>query len=184
MLLSDVSDNAFLIANSGINYYVNDGLSTNDTLTTALGSNLNSGKSPSQPMASIEAVLLAYDLNPGDVINVDAGNYLLTSNILITAADSGVHIRGASSPPIRLSIAEIHLETLVYSISRMPMELRWRTLKSEEQIYGIHAEYGADSDNLTVRNSRVVRQWTVWNFHGLGIRISQQRFCHHPRFLL
>ena len=57
-------------------YYVNDDTTTGDTITTATGAaRSNSGQSPSLPMPSIQAVLDAYTLGPGDVIVVDAGAY-------------------------------------------------------------------------------------------------------------
>ena len=45
-------------------------------------------------MASLAALLAAYDLDPGDTIHVDTGNYALAGNIVITAQDSGVTITG------------------------------------------------------------------------------------------
>jgi hypothetical protein len=41
--------------------------------------------------------LAAYDLNPGDTIHVDTGNYALAGNIVLTAQDSGVTITGPAS---------------------------------------------------------------------------------------
>lgn len=90
----DVSDQAFLVTNAGTDYYVNDGSTTGDQFTTAIGDNANSGKSPDRPMASLAALIAAYDLNAGDVIHVDTGNYELLRNIVLTAEDSGVRIEG------------------------------------------------------------------------------------------
>ena len=58
------------------------------------GSDANDGLTPATPKASIQAVLAAYDLSPGDVIRVDDGTYDLDSNILLAAADSGITIEG------------------------------------------------------------------------------------------
>ena len=63
-LPQDVSDGSFQIAPAGRDFYVNDGLTAGDLLTTAIGANANHGKSPSKPMASIAAVLAMYDLDP------------------------------------------------------------------------------------------------------------------------
>ncbi|MBM4013130.1 MAG: hypothetical protein FJ286_17510, partial [Planctomycetes bacterium] len=92
--VSDISDAAFLVANAGTDFYVNDGSPVGDGFTTAVGNNLNSGKSPSQPMKSLRGLLAAYDLNPGDVIHVDAGAYRLVRNIVLTDDDSGVVVEG------------------------------------------------------------------------------------------
>ena len=49
---------------------------------------------PPTPKASIGAVLAAYDLNPGDVIRVDACAYPLGVNIVLDASTSGITIEG------------------------------------------------------------------------------------------
>jgi hypothetical protein len=90
----DVSDAAFQVSVPNTTYYVNDASIAGDEYTTAVGSAANSGLSPASPMASIQAVLNAYDLGPGDVIFVDTGNYAVTANIVIDAVDSGVRIQG------------------------------------------------------------------------------------------
>ncbi len=90
----DTSDGTFLITNAGHDYYVNDGSSQGDEFTTAAGSNANSGKSPDQPMASLTALLNAYDLEPGDIVHVDAGVYQLLNNLKLLPDDSGVRIEG------------------------------------------------------------------------------------------
>ncbi|RPI48158.1 MAG: hypothetical protein EHM59_01875, partial [Betaproteobacteria bacterium] len=96
--VQDVSDTAFQIANAGTAYYVNDAASAGDEYTTALGNNGNDGKTAATPMASLAALLRAYDLDAGDVIHVDTGNYSLATNIVLTAQDSGVTIRGPVLP--------------------------------------------------------------------------------------
>ncbi|MDB5331562.1 MAG: hypothetical protein JWP03_2713, partial [Phycisphaerales bacterium] len=78
-------------------FYVNDGAFTQGDLTTAPGNDANSGLDTAHPKASIQAILNAYTLGPGDVINVDFGTYNLGSNVVIPAVRSGVTIRGYSS---------------------------------------------------------------------------------------
>ena len=95
--VSDVSDAPFTLGATGAAYYVNDGSTTGDQYTSAVGNNANSGTSPDSPMASIAAVLAAYDLNPGDVIYVDAGNYILSANVVIGSEDAGVTIQGPTN---------------------------------------------------------------------------------------
>ena len=82
----DTSDQGFLIANAGTDYYV-----------AVTGDNAQSGKSPDQPMASLSALLAAYHLTTGDMIKVDTGTYNLSTNVVITADDSGVTIQGPST---------------------------------------------------------------------------------------
>src|SRR5205823_826627 len=87
----------FLIADNGHSYYVNDGSTAGDVFTTSKGDNLNSGKSPDRPMATLAALLSAYLFQPGDTIYVDAGNYTLYRDIVLTAENNGVRIIGASA---------------------------------------------------------------------------------------
>ncbi len=89
-----ISTQDFLIANNGHAYYVNDGSTTGDVYTTAVGDDANSGKTPNAPMASLRALLAAYNFSPGDVIYVDNGNYTVLQNIALLPQDSGVTIIG------------------------------------------------------------------------------------------
>ena len=70
-------------------YYVNDASVANDVYCTAVGSAANDGLSPATPKASVQAVLDIYDLEPGDTVFIDTGNYLLTSNLTVAGNDSG-----------------------------------------------------------------------------------------------
>ena len=83
-------------------FYVNDSSVDGDVFTTAPGDNANTGKSPDQPMASLFALLAAYDLGPGDVVYVDTGHYQLLRNTLITQNDSGVRIQGPPGDAVAL----------------------------------------------------------------------------------
>jgi hypothetical protein len=92
--VTDVSDVVFQVSVPNTTYFVNDVSASGDEYTTAVGNAANTGLSAASPMASIQAVLNTYDLGPGDVIFVDTGNYSITANIVIDAADSGVRIQG------------------------------------------------------------------------------------------
>gem|GEM_PF-5627195 len=93
----DVSAGAFTVGQAGNQFYVNDSSTTNDQYTSAVGSNLNTGTTPGDPMASLNALLNAYDLNPGDTVFVDVGSYVAVTNILITSNDAGVTIQGPTN---------------------------------------------------------------------------------------
>jgi hypothetical protein len=82
----------------GRDFYVNDGSRTGDGFTTAVGDNLNSGKSPDKPMKSLRGLLAAHNLDAGDVIHVDAGTYRLVRNIELSSDDSGVVLEGWVDP--------------------------------------------------------------------------------------
>jgi parallel beta-helix repeat protein len=95
----DTSKDVFVVGSPGNIYYVDDGSDTGDQYTpTAIGNNANSGTTPNDPVASINAILNSYDLNLGDTILVDNGTYSLRSNVRILAQDSGVQITGPTLP--------------------------------------------------------------------------------------
>ncbi len=150
----DRSNHSFLISNSGTNYYVNDGSQIGDLLTTAIGDNANSGKSPGSPMSSLAALLSAYDLDTGDVIHVDAGQYSLLRNIVIGSEDAGVRIEGPALGTALLNRGNT-------SASSFGIELKGASGVTLKRLgitggnVGIYAGNGSDSDDLTVLESEV-----------------------------
>ena len=87
---SDVSDRGFLIARAGQAFFVDDGADLGDVWTPgAVGDDLNHGMSADAPMASLEALLAAYDLRPGDVVHVDSGDYTLLRDLVVATSDGG-----------------------------------------------------------------------------------------------
>jgi len=88
---------SFLLVNSGTNYYLNDAVFAPGDFTTAAGNDANTGKSPDSPMRNLAELLRLYDLDPGDIVHMDAGTYVFSDDVVIGAADSGVTIRGLSS---------------------------------------------------------------------------------------
>ncbi|MGB4046912.1 MAG: right-handed parallel beta-helix repeat-containing protein [Kiritimatiellia bacterium] len=79
----------FTIHNSSITYYVNDGSTSNDVYTTAVGKEGNTGLTPSSPLPSLRAVLERYNLEPGDQVLMDTGTYPQTSSMAIGYRESG-----------------------------------------------------------------------------------------------
>jgi uncharacterized repeat protein (TIGR01451 family) len=74
-------------------YYVNDGSQLGDEVCTAPGAAGNLGTTPGAPLPSVQAVLNAYTLQPGDVIVVDTGTY--PDGISVpSGADSGFLVLG------------------------------------------------------------------------------------------
>ena len=72
-----------------LDYFVNDAFTNGDVYCTAFGNDANSGTSPSSPKASLQAILDAYDIGPGDTVWVDAGLYESTNSISISSQDAG-----------------------------------------------------------------------------------------------
>ncbi|MFM2208240.1 MAG: hypothetical protein RL213_2215 [Bacteroidota bacterium] len=78
------------VARAG-SWYVNDNDPSGDTYTTAFGSSTNSGTSASPFAAISQAVTTA---SAGDTVYVDAGNYTLTSSVII---DKSLVVLGANA---------------------------------------------------------------------------------------
>jgi hypothetical protein len=153
---TDTSDTPFLIADGGHDYYVNDASTAGDTLTTAVGDNANSGKSPDRPMASLYALLQQYDLSAGDIVHIDNGTYVSLRDFVITPDDSGVRIQG---PATGSGAAILNRGTTAdtnflfdfagaddVTLDRLTMIGGYITVR----LY-----YGADSDRVTNSNSEI-----------------------------
>ena len=85
------------VANATNSFYVNtvaDANFADNEYTTAAGDDLNSGTSPSSPLASLATLLKNYTLSAGDTVYVDSGTYNLPANLELTASHSGVRIQG------------------------------------------------------------------------------------------
>lgn len=85
----DASDASITIRNSNIVYYVNDGSPTGDVYCSGVGSAANSGIQRGQPKASLDQVLAAYDIEPGDTIYIDTGVYERSGNCVYAQMDAG-----------------------------------------------------------------------------------------------
>jgi len=70
-------------------YYVNDGSTTGDAWCTAAGDDGHSGTDPAHPKVTVQAILDAYDLEPGDVVHIDTGTYVLAADMSVVGADGG-----------------------------------------------------------------------------------------------
>lgn len=93
---TDWADTSAIFMTGGArNFFVNDGDTTGDVYTTAVGDDLNSGTNAAAPKSSLQAVLNGYNLEPGDTVFVDTGLYGLTATVTVTNEDVG--ISGTSS---------------------------------------------------------------------------------------
>ncbi|WP_291990075.1 right-handed parallel beta-helix repeat-containing protein, partial [Luteitalea sp.] len=152
----DTSDRAFTVSLPIRFYYVNDGSTLGDQYATAIGDDANDGLDPSRPKASIRSVLDTYDLNLGDVVLVDVGSYLLTTNINIAAQDSGVTIQGPTADGARavLNRGNTSSSSYVFQFSNAD-RVTLANLAITGAYYGVFAASGADADLLTVRDSEI-----------------------------
>src|SRR5262245_46695970 len=102
-------------------------------------------------MATLAALLSAYDLGSGDVIHVDAGTYQLVRSALITAQDSGVRIEGPTTAAAVLNRGNTSAGS--YDIELLNADgVTIERLSATGGLYGIYAGLAADSDYLTLRH--------------------------------
>ncbi|MBP7828581.1 MAG: right-handed parallel beta-helix repeat-containing protein [Kiritimatiellae bacterium] len=78
----------FALRNERLNFYVNDPVTNGDVYTAARGSALNTGTLPSSPLNAVQAVLDMWDLEPGDTVFVDTGEYTVSDAIRIGRLDA------------------------------------------------------------------------------------------------
>ncbi|MFV1968603.1 MAG: right-handed parallel beta-helix repeat-containing protein, partial [Pirellulaceae bacterium] len=165
---SDLSNETFQIANDGTEYFVNipvDGDLGDNEYTTAAGSNLNTGKSADAPMSTLRALVQAYDLDPGDVVKVDTGDYVLLRNVVLTAEDRGVRILGAQDSANDTRFDRKNTVGGSYGVELLDADdVTIDSLSITGGYYGIFAGTTSYSDDVTIQNGRVfdnVRQ-EVW----------------------
>src|SRR4029453_10533405 len=132
-------------------FYVNDASLTGDEFTTAPGDNANDGKSPNRPMASLAALLSASNLDPGDVIPVDAGSYTMVRTALISAQDAGVRIEGPTSAVALLNRANTAAGSYAIELANAD-GVTVEHLSITGGLHGIFADINSDSDHVTIRD--------------------------------
>ena len=156
--VTGVSSN-FLLANGGTSYYVNDNSTVGDQYTTAVGNDANSGKSPDQPVASLGALLRAYDLGAGDTVYVDTGNYTLATDLTLGTADSGTAtspllITGPTNGGVAtLDRANTATGTAVFHLSGSYITLANLLLENASTVVDVTGGTGLTLQNDTVQGS-------------------------------
>ncbi|MBN1672443.1 MAG: right-handed parallel beta-helix repeat-containing protein [Kiritimatiellae bacterium] len=177
---TDVSVPDFRIGGP-LNFYVNDGSVTNDVYCNAAGDNANNGADPSTPKASVQAVIDEYDLEPGDVVYVDTGTYVLGADIEIYPQDAGdstkavrfvgsTHADGSiidrSNPPSgngfsvyeadHVSIERFRITGAVYGVWVRARHVRVLDCELYGNSSGIRAVI---TDGFTVRGCQIHANW-------------------------
>ncbi|MFI5378326.1 MAG: right-handed parallel beta-helix repeat-containing protein, partial [Tepidisphaerales bacterium] len=146
----------FAIYNGGTDYYVNDASQTGDAITTAVGNNANSGKSPNVPLADIQAVLTQYNPGAGATIHVDTGTYVLVHTITLTAVNSGLKIQGPTTAAAVINRA--NTADPVISLTSGANNITLDHLSITGGSYGIFSDYysaGTSAINNVVSNNQI-----------------------------
>jgi Right handed beta helix region/Periplasmic copper-binding protein (NosD) len=86
------SEQDFVIHNTNLTYYVNDASTNNDVYTSAPGSSSNTGVHPASPVLSLSEILTRYDVEPGDQILIDTGDYIQEVTPKVGYLDSGTSL--------------------------------------------------------------------------------------------
>jgi hypothetical protein len=98
-----VSRESFSVPPELATYYVNDALSQQDMYATAAGSNRSTGRTAGDPKPSLLAIMQAYNLDAGDTVYVNSGEYrhlgdAVFSGDLAIGNDEGVTVTGPTDP--------------------------------------------------------------------------------------
>ena len=167
-----LSRQPFLVTNAGNAYYINDASTVGDEYTTAVGNDLNSGKTPDAPMASLTALLRNYTLGPGDIVYIDTGSYQLLTDAILGPADSGtgtslsqaVTIQGSTDGVTTLNRENINGNVFQFD-GAQDVTLADLTLTGAGD--GILLDANVGSNNITVSNA------IIENNENYGVYVSQ-----------
>ncbi|HPT17727.1 MAG TPA: hypothetical protein PK388_10620, partial [Kiritimatiellia bacterium] len=136
--------------NATFAFYVNDGATNGDAFCAAIGSDANDGTASNAPKASLQAILDAYDLEGGDVVYVDTGDYSPSPTMAISSFDSGVAGRN-----VRIVGSDRRPLFSRGSASYNVLELNGATFLEIENLRlanGSAGLYGSASSNVWIRN--------------------------------
>jgi parallel beta-helix repeat protein len=156
---SDLSNEPFQIANDGHQYFVNlagDTDLTDNEYTTAAGDNTHTGKDPASPMASLPALLRAYDLDAGDIVYVDTGHYVLHRNLLLDSQDAGLHLLGSRESGHFTLLDRQNTVDGSYVVELDNADgVTIDSLSLTGGYYGVYASEDSHSDGVTLQEGRV-----------------------------
>ncbi|MGD9780547.1 MAG: right-handed parallel beta-helix repeat-containing protein [Kiritimatiellia bacterium] len=153
----------FVLRNGGaIPYFVNDSSTNGDVYCTAVGSAANDGLTSNRPMDSLQAVFDTYDLDPEDIVYVDAGTYMVGSfPIKIDQTDSGwsnlyVTVQGSTNPAApsvfaALSFSAPSVFSLEYAVN---VRVKNLTMKNAQIGVSLDKTIGCEFDTIRIEYNR------------------------------
>ena len=159
--------------NAAFTFYVNDASTNNDVYCTAAGSATNSGVSSNSPLADLQALLAAYDLEGGDTVVVDTGTYILSNTVVVSRFDSGAEgrpVRIVGSPKGTTFNRGSTLADVVDISGASYLEIENLLLTGGQ--YGIA---GGNSTDVTLRNIEFVGNKRGVNLSGAASRMVFER---------
>ena len=190
------SELAFVLHNGGITYYVNDSFTDGDVYCTAPGASANTGLTPAAPKRWVPDILDSYNLEPGDTIYVDTGDYLLENGVEWGDLDSGA-IHGGHGERVLLQgstnevaggsrfILESDGQDGIAFNGAYGVELDSLTVVGGANALGLEQSYNIqgrwlrlkDASNAVAVNlsSNVILDHAVLKNNGIGVSVSGDR---------
>ena len=151
----DANETPFVVRNGqGFGFYINDASTANDVYCTAPGNDANLGTTPASPKRSPLELLRTYDLEPGDVVSIDAGTYRIGENLLLDSRCNGtsnafVTVRGTPHTMLDRSYSAAGN----YAVEILGAEyVAVSDLSFVRAYHGVHLE---DASNCVVQNIRM-----------------------------
>ncbi len=149
--VSGSSNNGFQITNNGHDFYINDNSTAGDVYTSAVGNDLNSGKSPDAPMMTLAALIATYEPGTGDVIYIDTGSYRLYRNIVLGTQNNGLAIIGPQGAGAINNRGNTNSSRVAFELDgAFDLILENLTITGGQQ--GIITDSGTNNSYLTVAN--------------------------------
>ena len=154
----------FVLRNGGqIPYYVNDSRTNGDVYCSAVGNDSNNGLTTNKPKASLQAILDTYDLDPSDIVYVDAGTNFIAAPIKIDQTDSGwsnlyVTIQGSTNPAAPTTFSAISFSlpavfSLEYAVNVRIADL---TIRNASAGVSLSQAIGCEFDRVRIENNRAI----------------------------
>ena len=178
--VSDNSDNLFAV--NPQRYFVNDSIQAGDLYCSQPGDDRNDGVSTNRPMSTFNTLLAVHKLEPPAILYIDTGEYLLTNDFEITAADAGtatsavyVTIQGSTNGTVIERTARDIRATAIYLNQADRVSVKDLTITG-----GYYAVSFSGSSYCQLSN--VVVHHSVWNgihLDASDYNILQRVNVHH-----
>ena len=157
--VTDDSDNLFAV--NPQRYFINDSSLIGDLYCRQAGDDRNDGVSTNRPMATFNNLLDVHKLEPGSTLYIDTGEYLLTNDFEITAADAGtgtvyVTVQGSTNGTVIGRSSRDIRATGIYLNQADRLSLKDLTVTG-----GYYAVSLSDSSYCSLSN--LVIHHSVWN---------------------
>ena len=169
------SNTPFLVAPAGHDYYINDASTVGDEYTIAVGNDLNSGKTADAPMASVAALVRAYNLGAGDIVHIDTGNYTLLSDVVLSQTDSGdanvdghrLTFQGPTDPSHTAVLNRADIDGNIFIFTGADdVVIKNLTLSGAKAAVNVTAN--SSSNNISLNNVEISANFTYGVFAGSG----------------